>query len=321
MLHATGHIRTIRETFPGCHITLLTASPSHGLFTHNTNIDRILVLEKDKVKREWKRHPVWAIRHIASLIKEVRTSRFDLAFDLQGRLKSVIFLYTAKAHEKFVKGRWLFVKRFKKPEIHAIKEMDHVLALAGISVKNSDMEIHTSTQEQTTIENLLYQINPTKKKILIISPFTRWKTKNWEIQNFRTVIDSLHQDILILLTGLPEKRQEMDTLVTSQNGQTIVNLAGKLTLLELAELLKHANVVLTGDSFPMHLASALHTPLIALFGPTDEDRIGPVGKHSSILRAGDMCQRCYRRDRCTKNCINDIPPERVIREVNQWLSP
>ncbi len=319
VLHSTGHIRTLRESFPDSTITMITAQPSYEIFKHNKNIDTLLVFEKDRVKRDWKRNPAWVIRHIFALLKEIRSTHYDLAFDLQGRLKSVFYLYAAKAKRKYVKGRWLFLNRFKKPEIHAIKEMDHVLEIAGIQVKNSEMEIFTSNEEEQTIDDLLKRINPDNKKILIISPFTRWETKNWGLDKFQAVINSLPRDILIVLTGLPDRRKDIDRLTAQVNGRLVVNLAGELTLLEFAELMKKSRLLLTGDSFPMHLASALHVPLIALFGPTDEVRIGPVGKYSTVLREGDICQRCYRRDQCTQNCISYIQPETVLKKIHQWM--
>ncbi len=318
-LHSTGHIRTIRETYPDSTITLLTAPPSHELFTYNNHIDHILVFEKERAKREWKSNAWWVIRHIFSLLKDIRKIHYDLAFDLQGRLKSVFFLYAAKADKKYVKGRWLFLKRFRKPEIHAIKEMDHVLQLAGIQVRNSDMEIPISTHEERFIEALLKRVNPLNKKIIIMSPFTRWETKNWAIEKYQQVINSLDMDVLIILTGLGDKREEIAKLATPHNSRSVVNLAGDLTLLELAALMKKSDLLVTGDSFPMHLASAMHTPLIALFGPTDEERIGPVGKHCSILRASDICRRCYQRDHCAQDCINDIQPKQVLEEIHRWL--
>ena len=147
----------------------MTAPPSHELFTYNNHIDHVLVFEKDRAKREWKKNTWWVLRHIFSLLKDVRKIHYDLAFDLQGRLKSVFFLYAAKADKKYVKGRWLFLKRFRRPEIHAIKEMDHVLKLAGIKVRNSDMEIPISPREEQSIEDLLKRINPLNKKIYNIS--------------------------------------------------------------------------------------------------------------------------------------------------------
>lgn len=319
VLHATGHIRTLKETFPNSSITVLTADSSYDIFKFNKHVDRVLLFEKDRAKRDWLRHPMRTLNHILSLIHEVRNVQYDLAFDLQGRFKSVMFLYTARAKGKFVKGRWPLLQFFRKPEIHAIEEMDYVLRMAGIPVINSDMEIFTSSHEETVIQALLKRINPEKKRIMIVSPFTRWNTKNWGVEKFKVLLDHFPNDVLMVFTGVKDKKGDIDQLMLEIRYPSMVNLAGDLTLLEFAELMKYVHLVLTGDSFAMHLASAFHTPLIALFGPTDEKRIGPVGKHSTVLRSTQLCQRCYRRDYCEKNCISFIEPETVLTEIRSRL--
>jgi ADP-heptose:LPS heptosyltransferase len=319
VLHATGHIRTLKETFPNCSITVVTADSSYDIFKFNQHVDKVLLFEKDKVKRDWLRHPRWTWSHILSLIQGVRNVQYDLAFDLQGRFKSVIFLYTAKAKQKFVKGRWPFLQFFKKPEIHAIEEMDQVLRMAGIPVTNSDMEIFTSSHEEQVIQALLRRINPEKKRIMVVSPFTRWTTKNWGVEKFKVLLDKFPLDVLMVFTGVRDKKKDIEQLMGEIRYPSMVSLAGELTLLEFAELMKYVQLLVTGDSFAMHLASAFHTPLIALFGPTDEKRIGPVGKHSTVLRSAQLCQRCYRRDYCEKNCISFIEPETVLTEIRSRL--
>jgi ADP-heptose:LPS heptosyltransferase len=299
---------------------LLTADSSYDLFKYNTHIHRILLFEKDRAKREWWSNPRWVLSHIYSLMQEIRKVHYELAIDLQGRFKSVIFLYTAKAHRKFVKGRWPFLQYFKKPEIHAIEEMDYVLREAGVQVSNSAMEIFTSECEKSVIQALVHRINPAQKNMIIISPFTRWDTKNWGREKFRTLLQSLPRDILVIFTGAADRKDDINKLIFGVPSPETVNLAGELTVLEFAELMKQVALVLTGDSFPMHLASALETPLIALFGPTDERRIGPLSHTSIVLRANDDCERCYRRDHCAQNCIGSITPEVVLEKVTNLLA-
>ena len=197
--------------------------------------------------------------------------------------------------------------------------MDQVLGIAGIPVTNTDMEIFTSTHEEQIVQALLHRVNPDKKRMMVVSPFTRWKTKNWGVEKFKVLLDEIPIDLLMIFTGVRDRKQDIDQLMSQIHYPSMVNLAGELTLLEFAELMKHVDLLVTGDSFAMHLASAFHTPLIALFGPTDENRIGPVGKHSSVLRSDQPCQRCYRRDYCEMDCINFIRPERVLREIRNRL--
>ena len=320
VLHSTGHIRTLKENFPDSQITLLTADTSFDIFKYNSHIHRILLFEKDRAKREWLRNPKWLVSHIISLIREIRKVHYDLAIDLQGRFKSVMFLYSAKAKKKIVKGRWLFLPHVKQPEIHAIEEMSQVLRKAGVCVSNSAMEVFTSRSEAENVQALIYRINPAQKRMMIISPFTRWNTKNWGVEKFRTLLESLPRDIFVILTGAADRKDDIDQLIFGTSSPDTINLAGQLSVLEFAELIKRVSLVLTGDSFPMHLASALDTPLIALFGPTDEKRIGPLSAQSMVLRGKEDCERCYRRDYCSQNCMKFISPETVLGKVTTLLA-
>ena len=88
-------------------------------------------------------------------------------------------------------------------------------------------------------------------------------------------------------------------------------LAGQLSLPEFIEVVSRADLVLTGDSLAMHVAVAKARPLIALFGPTDEARVGPLSS-GQVVRANVACERCYLRHRCHQGCIEKITVQQVL---------
>jgi ADP-heptose:LPS heptosyltransferase len=99
-----------------------------------------------------------------------------------------------------------------------------------------------------------------------------------------------------------------------------INLGGKTSLPELAYLYKKARLVITTDSGPMHLAAAVVTPVIALFGPTDPARTGPYGKDHTIIRTQLPCSPCFLKKCPTKKCMKDILPEQVLAVVENKLT-
>ncbi len=319
VLHSTGHVRAVKTQFPDSKLTLLTATSSYDIYRHNPYVDRVILFDRYAVKRNWCKQPGWALRHIGDVLREVRAEKYDLAIDLQGRMKSMLFLYLAHAKRKFAKGRWLWVPHFAKPGIHAIEEMDGVLKLAGIDTRNTTMEIHVSPKERSVADDLLNEINPQSKPLVIVSPFTRWHTKDWGIDNFKTFCTQMPDDVTIVFTGSDTQRAAIDDLIARLNGQSVVNLAGQLNLLEFAALIQRSVLLVSGDSFPMHLASAMGRPLIALFGPTDETRVGPRSASAVVMRASNNCRRCYRRSRCPYHCIGEIRPADVIAETVRIL--
>ena len=102
----------------------------------------------------------------------------------------------------------------------------------------------------------------------------------------------------------------------------LINLAGKTDLFELAEWFRRCAVVVTNDSGPMHLAAAVGTPVVAIFGPTDPALTGPYGVGHSVLRVDLPCAPCF-QDRCTQPnsmaCMNGVSVAEVLQAVQKFV--
>lgn len=315
VLHSTGHVRAIKQHYPDSELHLLTATSSEPIYRHNPHVDHLILVDRYQVKANWWRRPGWSYQHMREVMRQVREHEYELAFDLQGLAKSVLFLYGARAKQKFVKGNWPGLIGFRKPQLHAIEEMDGVLALAGIENVNTAMEFSTADAQVQKVDGLLRSINPEQRPILLLSPFSRWPSKDWPLSHFVEVAKALEQRYLVLVTGAPDKQEEIASRFDTLQSDRIVNLAGQLGLLEFAELVKRAALMVTGDSFPMHMSVACQTPLLALFGPTDETRVGPRADNAKVLIAPD-CNRCDRRD-CQRQCLSRITPAQVIEQITR----
>ncbi len=320
VLHSTGHVRSIRRNFPDAHITLLTATPSVDLYRHNPNVDEIIEFDRYRIKREWYRHPVACIRHIRETLRSVRRRQYEIAFDLQGLAKSVLFLYGAQAKQKFVKGNWPGLKGHRDREQHAIEEMDSVLALAGLTVGETNMEIQVSDDERRAVETYLVENGiGSADAMVVVSPFSRRESKDWSVARYREMIAQLPGDIWVLVTGSPDRAREIEELVVSTKRPQTLAVAGELSLLQFVELIRRARLLISGDSFPMHLSAAVGTPLVSLFGPTDEHRVGPRGIAESVILRADDCNRCDSRRGCEFRCLEGISPDTVTSQAIRIL--
>ena len=317
VLHSTGHIRTIKENFPHCRLTVLTAAGSADIYRHNPRVDEMILFEHRRVKRECWRHPVRTARYIAGVISRVRATRFELAFDLQGLARSVVFLYAARAGKKYVKGRWPGLGRFRNPALHAIAEMDGVLGQARLSIADTSMEFFTGAAERQYIDDLLAQINPARKPLLVFSPFSRWNSKDWPLPRYVEIAARLADECVVVFTGSAVVRGRIEQALSGDDDTGPVNLAGELTIPQFAELAGRATLMLAGDSFPMHLACAQNTPVVALFGPTLESKTGPLGAAHEVIRAPD-CARCDRPD-CRRHCLGKLSTDAVFRVLRARL--
>ena len=345
VLHAAGHLRAIKENFPDGRLTLLTAAASADIHRHNPWVDDLIELDLARIKRDWRRRPLATVGHLAQVLRAVRARRFDLAFDLQGLARSVVFLYAARAERKFVKGNWLGLARFRRPELHAIAEMDGVLRRAGLQVGDTSMEIFTAADAGPAGDELLADINPRGLPLLVFSAFSRWPAKDWPLRFYVELAARVGGDgdsgdsgdgggdgdgdgaqFMVAFTGAAAARARIDeALAAAANPATAattatvstVNLAGRLSLPQFAELVRRARLVVSGDSFPMHLACAQKTPVVALFGPTFESKTGPVGTTCEVIRAPD-CAGCERRH-CARRCLDNIPVDAVFAAVQAQL--
>ncbi len=317
VLHATEAIRILKNNFPGSHLTFLTDITSAGIVSGNPAIDRLVYTDFARWQKEWWRRPLGVVREIFGSLRELRKLRFDLAYDLQGLFRSVIYLLAARSPKKFVKGNWPGIQGFRNKNLHAVHEIRRVLEVSGLKTFPAGTEISVLPKDRNAVGKMLAKAPPGGKPLLVVSPFTRWPSKDWNVKCFSKLIATLEKDFRIVVSGSADDLERSKSLSAESKSQT-VNLTGKLSLGEFAALMERAELLVTGDSFPLHVASALKKPVVVLFGPTDERRVGPLGTSYKILRS-PRCQTCYNR-RCRRRCLDDIKTEVVAKAAKSlWL--
>ncbi len=317
VVHATAAIRSVRLAYPKARITVLTSTTAADVLNPSEDIDELLTFDRYRVKSNWWRRPLWTIGHISKTMKQVRRARFDIAIDLQGSWKTVIFLWAARTKNRFVKGRWWFAKRFHQPKLHAVDEMQGVLMLSGIDPQQHHPVLTLKDGDREKAAGWLAELPIEKRKLAIFCPTTRWPTKNWPLENYFALAEKLKDHFYVIFTGSPDDKAAIDNWITAASPSNVKNLAGSLSLREFFALMSSADLAVTGDSLPMHVASAFGRPLVALFGPTDEALVGPRSENSFVLRADVNCLRCYRRRSCEKDCIGAISIEAVSSAIER----
>ena len=133
--------------------------------------------------------------------------------------------------------------------------------------------------------------------------------KQWEPQRFAEVARQLidRRNATVVLTGAPSDRSLVDEVRSSLPEARTIDLAGEIDLLELAALLEQLDVLITCDTGPMHIAAAVGTPVVAVFGPSDPVRYAPAGPADRVVRAGIPCSPCNRIRKPPAHCVGHIP--------------
>lgn len=155
---------------------------------------------------------------------------------------------------------------------------------------------------------------------VVLHPGARWITKIWPPASWARLADWLIREkgLAVVITGSAGDR-ELAARITAQMRERAQNLAGHTSLQELAGIMQKARLAVTADTGPMHLAAALGTKVVAVFGPTAPGRTGPFGEDHRVVRLGLTCSPCFQR-RCPEpRCLLDLPPEAVQAAVEKSL--
>jgi ADP-heptose:LPS heptosyltransferase len=153
---------------------------------------------------------------------------------------------------------------------------------------------------------------------------TSWDTKNWFFKGYLTLVQRILADpkLSVVLVGDDARKVLARDLVEKLKTPNVINLVDKTSLPELTAVLKAAAVGIGPDSGPGHLAAAVGTPFVTLFGPTSPDRTAPFGCEELVVKAEMDCAPCYKK-RCpdrNRECMYRINVDNVMEKVSLALS-
>jgi 3-deoxy-D-manno-octulosonic-acid transferase/heptosyltransferase-1 len=326
VIHTLPALNAIRSHYPDAHITWLVEENAAPLVEGHEALDRVLVSRRKRWLKELRSSSLLdTIREIYGFIKALRDTRYDMILDFQALLKSGILIALARGDRKIGFGKglehmehsYLFLNE-RIPavdmEIHALSRGMMLVDAVGISSTEVEYKLPVSDHDREKIDNLMRRYGLADIEPLIaINPVAKWETKLWPNQKFARLADGLIDtyDAKILFTGGAGDRQTIQNIMSAMNGRA-VNLAGDTTLNMLAALYEKMDVVVSTDTGPMHMAAAVGTPVVALFGPTAPWRTGPYGPAHQAIRAGSDCSPCFKRRCETMECMKLISVEQVL---------
>src|SRR5579859_3549421 len=308
VVHALPTVNRIRQRYPDARITWLINDTLAPLLDHCPIIDELI-----KFPRAEFANPAHVL-HFLGFLRQLRARQFDLVIDLQGLFRSGLMTWATRAPRRIGRSDAREGARFAYTEIVTVP--DSQARGTPHSAQNVAANIHAVDRYLLIADYLkcpplpvlfpLYRdevmrqrvdalLGSVREKLIAVNPSTRWPTKLWGDENFRALLAKLPRD-RVVLTGSAGDAVRVGALAGD-----CLNLAGKTSVMELVELLRRCSVLVTGDSGPMHLAAAVGTPVVAIFGPTDPVLTGPYGKGHVVLRTELPCSPCLKAE-----CVNPI---------------
>lgn len=323
ILHALPILKPLKK-MPDTSISWLVGRAYKDLLEGNPYLDKLFIFERER----WRGMKNCVLRQgeIWHLVQEIRKENFDICIDLQGLFRSAFFTFFSGAKEKigFAHARELapffYNHRVVVPS-HLPHAADKNVALVKKIVGNDfsiEFPIALSDQDKQKAKMWL----PKAPRVVLV-PGTRWPSKCWPASYFAGLVDAVIQSkkATVALVGAPGDRFLGDKILgLSKAASQVVNLIGQTSLKELAAVMKEADLVVSNDSGPMHIAAAMGATVIALFGPTDTQKTAPYGEKHIVLQSGVDCSPCRNRI-CTKSpsCMEKLLPEDVFARIEKIL--
>ncbi len=316
----------IRARWPGAHISWVVNRPLSPLLESLDELDEVIAFDRHlpRTKRPGSLVRLW---------RQLRSHRFDLTIDLQGLLRSGLMAWTTRAPCRL--GMSNAREGASKAYTHAIdvpRNMPAVerywrLAQAlGCQGDPPALSPKPSSSDRSWVKRELADL---PRPWLAIHPGAQWETKRWGIERFATVarMAADHYATGTIILGGPDEtalchefEQRLRDASPAGNRQSVVNLAGRTSLTKLAAVSAAADVFLSGDTGPMHLAAAMGTPTVAVFTCTSPLRAGPHGSGHRVVATCVSCAASYVKTCPTLHCRDELTPQRVWASLDATLS-
>lgn len=308
----------LRKDFPQAHIAALVASPFKPILQNCPYINEIITMPlKNKGYKE-----IWKLSHL------LRKLNFDVVIDLQNNRKSHILAYLSACNRRYGydNGKFSFLLNKKIKEIDTplspIKHQARTLHLLGVETVKEQLELWPEDADETWAEEFLKQHRKNSSLPLIginIGASVNWASKRWSIDKLKLLLDKLSEEgIEVLVTGQKQDKELLGHL-RGLCKSDFIEAVGETSIMQLACLVKRCNAYITSDSAPLHIAYAVRTPVIALFGPTEPRRHALLGPRQIIIKKKVDCAPCYKRNCRRHNCMKEIKAEEVFSAVKRLL--
>lgn len=321
---AVPSFRMLSRRFPNAFISLLVDSKLAPLVERCPYLDELITFERASKNDPWIR--------LFKLAKRLRGRSFDLSVDLQNNWKSHVLSFLAHIPKRYGYKRGMSGFLLTHPvliwdrNLSPVEHQFQVLKRAGVVHYEDTSELWPQPADEQYINQLFNEkgIAGAKPIVgLVLGSSARWPTKRWAVERFlelsKQLIERSHCQVALLGTS---EDQDLANIFEQAHLKQVFNFIGKTTLAQLISLIKRLNVLVTGDTAPLHMASAFDTRIVALFGPTEPKRHMPPGKDHIALVKRISCQPCY--SGVCKNsepllCLQKISVDEVFDAVQKQL--
>jgi|UniRef100_A0A7C5AMQ3 heptosyltransferase-3 len=325
VLVSTPVLQALKKAWPAARVDYLVPRETEDMLAGHPLLDGLHVIDRQEGS--------WA--EALRLIRRLRQRRFDLVLELSGGDRGAFFAWICGAPERvgFARPRqpfWqrlgLFTRLLPRPplKMHMVEHNLEAVRALGVRPENPRLQFFWNGAVEAKVEARLNELGLKPGGFVVMHPGAGWRFKCWTPAGYARVVEALMGDwrLPVLLTGSRAvHEQELLAAIFEGCRARPVSLAGQLTLKELGAFIAKARFFFGVDSAPMHLAAAVDTPAVALFGPSGVFNWGPWGEGHLVLQKDWECVPCG-KDGCqgskVSRCLVELSPAEVLQSMWEW---
>jgi lipopolysaccharide heptosyltransferase I len=326
VVHAIPVAAALRHAFPDARIDWLVSAKHREILDLVPAIDRRLVINDRTDARGGS--------SLMGAVRELRSAHYDVVLDLQGLIKSALLARAtgaprvigfAASYARESLARWFYTEvydpgrggMYHPNETRHVVEINlSILEALGLTAITPAFPIEATTSSAAQLV-----ADDTGGRYILVNPGAAWPNKRWPPARFGALAAAIRRrtDLPSVVLWGPNERALADEVVAASGGAARVSPA--TTVGDLVALARGASLMVSGDTGPTHIASAVGTPLVGIYGPTRPSRNGPMSPRDAVVSRDRVCQ-CHHLRRCVRDrmCLLDIEVDEVVAAVETVLS-
>ena len=330
IVHALPVAASLRQKFPDAIIDWVVDERNSDFLSLVPALDRVIVFRS-------RSRP--ALLGVLECCRILRDRSYDVALDVQGLAKSALLARLSGAERvigfktPFLRERWA---RFFYSETVDAGEPTHVIEqnlglLTSLGVHSETWDFPIAKVKPEVFSRVRVFVDRVDSQFVLLNPNAAWPNKCWSTEKFGALAFRMHQlyQLKSVVLWGPEEKDRAQAVVAASNGTAV--LAPPSDLETLVELVRAGTILVSGDTGPLHIAAAVGTPIVGLYGPSDPARNGPWSTQDVVVSRFRSC-RCHqarnsnrsfrhvvRRCKSSMWCLDDIAVEDVRAAIESRL--
>lgn len=331
VVHTLPALDALHHQFPESTIDWVVEEKASDIIKDHPYLEKVIISKRKRWLKNFNKPFLWyrTLRDIIGFLRDLRAKKYDVVIDFQGLLKSAMLVFLSRGKRKVGYSNTREMSSlclnekvpFYPLDRHAVERNINLVRYLGAKPDEITFPFNITEENRKKVDHFLSANGlGASNPLIAIHSQAGWATKRWDPLKMARLSDKLIElyGAQVVFTGGSDEISSIGAIM-SQMQHSSVNAAGETSLKELAYLLSLSRLMITLDSGPMHIASAMGTPTVVLFGPTAPWRTGPCCNNAIIIRKQLSCSPCFKRECDSRACMEGISIDEVLEVVGRQI--